>query len=62
MKIQKVKDHTDYSRVNDSYIINTNEKEYHAAMKRRKKFRQMAELEEKVNRLESILEEKLSGN
>lgn len=60
MKIQKVKDHTNYSRVNDSYIINTNESEYHSALKRRKKLKQMLDLEEKVNRLEDLLQEKLS--
>lgn len=62
MKIQKVKDHTNYSRVNDSYIINTNEKEYHAALKRRKKLRQMMDLQDKVSRLENLLQEKLGND
>lgn len=60
-KIQRVKDYNNYSRVDDSYIINTDSKEYHAALKRRERLTQMLSLEEKVNRLEKLLEEKLNA-
>ncbi len=49
---EKVIDHPDLLKVNKSYIINTNEKQYQAALARRQRNEKIAELDTRLTALE----------
>ncbi|MGB9693796.1 MAG: hypothetical protein ACPLYF_03035 [Fervidobacterium sp.] len=54
---QIIEDNKDYVRVNGSFIVNRNEKDYQAALLRRKTSNQLKELETRVTGLESKLDQ-----
>lgn len=56
MKIQKVKNFKDLARVDSSYIINTNDSDYAAAIKRRKYMNSILRMEETMKELEKKIE------
>lgn len=59
MTIQKVKDYPDLVKVNSSYIVNTNNTQYRAALARRNAGKKIQTLEEKIASLESSLSQVL---
>ena len=59
----KIKENKNFSRVNDSYIINTNEDDYRKAIERRKKLTGLMNMHDVVNKLQEqvkLLTEQLS--
>jgi hypothetical protein len=59
-KIAKVKDRPGLVRINDSYIINTDEKSYQAALQRRRNQQRLGGLEDRMAKLESNVGEILA--
>lgn len=57
MKEQVIKDNKDYIRVDGSFIINRNQKDYHAALLRRKTGNRLETLETRVTGLELKLDQ-----
>lgn len=64
MKLEKIKDYNDLKKVNESYIINTNNQEYEKALQRRKFLAETKstalKVDETINRLD-LLEEKIDS-
>ena len=54
---QIIKDNKDYVRVNGSYIVNRNDRDYQAALLRRKTGNRLEDLEMRVAGLESKLDQ-----
>jgi hypothetical protein len=61
MKTESIKDYADLKKVNESFVINTNNREYEKALQRRKFLAETKstsfKVEETINRLD-LLEEK----
>jgi hypothetical protein len=53
---QIIKDNRDYVKVNGSYIINRNDKEYRAALLRARSANRLNNIEKRVENLESKLD------
>lgn len=53
---EKISDNPDLIKVNKSFVINTNDDQYHAALIRRKTHKRLGTLEERVASLEEMLQ------
>jgi hypothetical protein len=54
---QVIKDNKDYVRVNGSFIVNRNDKDYQAALLRRKTSNKFENIESRVKNLEEKLDQ-----
>jgi hypothetical protein len=57
MREEVVKDNRDYVRIDGSFIVNRNDKDYRAALLRRKTSNRLESIEKRVDSLESKLDQ-----
>jgi hypothetical protein len=60
MMNERISDQPDLVKVNKSYVVNTNDDQYNAALLRRKTHKRFGTLEERVSNLEDMLQRVLN--
>ncbi len=57
MKIETIKENTNYQKINDAFIVNKNNDEYKTALIRRKRIQKQNDLDNRLTLLENKIDQ-----